>query len=165
MTPRILRSSLVGAAAALSLATLACNKDRADDNVATLDTAGPVATAPAPVPAPGAELNVTDIALGTTVVGDTAVANATDDFKPADTIHAIVRHEGGAGATLTARWTFEDGQVVDERSETLAAATTGTHYTHFTVSKPSGWPAGDYKLHILVNGNEVDSKDFKVEKP
>ena len=160
--PRILHSSLVGAIAALTLTTLACNKDSADNDVGMLDTTGTVATAPAPTTAPAAELSVTDITLGKTMVGDTAVTDDTDDFTPADTIHAVVRHEGTAGATLTARWTFEDGQVVDERSETLAAD--GTHYTHFMVTKPSGWPAGDYKLHILVNGNEVQSKDFKVEQ-
>ncbi|HEX6631198.1 MAG TPA: hypothetical protein VF048_08915 [Gemmatimonadaceae bacterium] len=161
---RMLRSSLAAAAAALALTTLACNKDRADENASlTPDTGGAVATAPAPNAAPAAALNVTDVTLGKGMVGDTAVADATDDFAPGDTIHAVVRHEGPAGATLTARWTYQDGQVVDERTETLAAA--GAHTTHFLITKPSGWPAGDYKLHVLVNGNEVQSEDFKVEKP
>lgn len=161
---RMLRSSLAAAAAALALTTLACNKDRADENASlTPDTAGPVATAPAPNATPAATLNVTDVELGKRMVGDTAVADDTDDFAPGDTIHAVVRHDGAAGATLTARWTYQDGQVVDERTETLASA--GAHTTHFLIAKPSGWPEGDYKLHILVNGNEVQSEDFKVEKP
>ena len=158
--PRILRSPLAAVVAALALATLACNKDSANDEVAiTPDTSGMVATAPAPT----ATLNVTDVSLGKVMVGDTAVTDATDDFAPGDTIHAVVRHDGPAGATLTARWTYQDGQVVDERTETLAAA--GPHTTHFLITKPSGWPAGDYKLHVLVNGSEVQSEDFKVEKP
>ena len=80
------------------------------------------------------------------------------------TIHAVVKTEGAAsGATITARWTFQDGQVVNEKSETISPTGTRTDYTHFMISKPSGWPVGKYTLHVLVNGNEVEKKDFEVK--
>jgi hypothetical protein len=102
--------------------------------------------------------------LGRAMRGDTAVVEDTDDFGVSDTIHAVVRHEGAAqNATITARWTFQDGQVVDERTETVSPTGTGAAYTHFMIAKPTAWPKGDYKLHILVNGNEVETEDFKVE--
>lgn len=159
---RMLRSTLAGVTAALALTTMACNKDTADDNMATQEAPGTVAAAPAP----DAALKVTDIDLGRTMkAGNMEIDDNTDDFKPNDTVHALVKTEGGVTATtLTARFTYQDGQIVDEKTETIAANTTGPQTTHFMLAKPSGWPTGDYKLHILVNGTEVDSKDFKVEK-
>ena len=65
-----------------------------------------------------------------------------------------------SGATLTARWTYGDGQVVDETSQTISP--TGPAMTEFHVSKASGWPAGDYKVSIMLDGRELESKDFKV---
>ena len=161
-TLRTLRTSLVGAVAALSL-TAACNRDR---GAAEADTA--TRTAPGTVDQPAAPstnvLRVTDVALGRAMRGDTAVVEELAEFGVRDTIHAVVRHEGAAqGATIAARWTFQDGQVVDERSETVSPTGARAEYTHFMISKPSGWPKGDYKLHVLVNGNEVQTKDFEVK--
>ena len=94
----------------------------------------------------------------------TAVMAEIGDFAPADTIHAVVKHEGAAtDVRITARWTFQDGQVVDERTETVSPSGTGAAYTHFMISKPGGWPVGDYTLTILVNGQEVESEDFEVD--
>jgi hypothetical protein len=145
------------AAAALVGTAAACKKadtGRADTTAASTGT----------VERPATALRVTDVDLGRSAAGDTAIADKTTDFRPNDTIHAVVKHEGAAsGATLTARWTFQDGQVVDTRSETISP--TGAHpdYTHFMISKPSGWPKGKYTLHVLLNGTEVQSKDFEVK--
>ena len=62
---------------------------------------------------------------------------------------------------IAARWTYQDGQVVDERSETVAPSS--DTYTEFHIAKPSGWPAGKYTAHVLVNGQEVQTKDFTVQ--
>ena len=154
MRPYI-RASLL---AALVLVA-ACKKDRTDD------TAGGTAAGTVEQQTlPASTLRVTEVDLGRTLQGDSALADETDDFRPSDAIHALVRHSGTAtGATLTARWTFQDGQVVDERTETISTTGTGTHFTHFTISKPSGFPKGNYKLQILLNGQAVESKDFEVK--
>ena len=156
---RTIHRTIAGLAAALALA--ACGGDR--DDTATVDT-GLGTAPPATAPAAG-DLRVTEVDLGRAMVGDTAVVEDIDDFAPTDTIHAVVRHEGAAsGATITARWTFQDGQVVDERSETVTAAAGGTAYTHFMISKATPWPTGNYTLRILVNGNEVESEDFEIKQ-
>ena len=67
----------------------------------------------------------------------------------------------GQGVQIVGRWTFQDGQVVDERTESISP--TGDAYTEFHIAKPSGWPAGKYTLHVLVNGQEVQTKDFTVK--
>jgi hypothetical protein len=117
---------------------------------------------------PGTEVTtgavrVTDVDLGTAVGPDNRVtaANVTDTFRPTDMIYASVATDGAAsGSSLTARWTYEDGQVVDETTETLTAA--GPSVTQFHIMKPDGFPTGSYQLEILVDGRSVERKDFAV---
>ena len=110
------------------------------------------------------ELRVTDTDLGRSIGTDRRVNDAddSDEFGPSDTIYLSVDTEGTAsGATLTARWTYEDGQVVDESSQTISP--TGATVTEFHISKPDGFPTGDYKVEILLNGQSVETKDFEVK--
>jgi hypothetical protein len=159
---RTLRSALTGATAVLALSAAACN--RGADTEADVATRTAPGTVDQPVGTTTAGLRVTNVALGREMRGDTAVVAEVEDFKPNDTIHAVVRHEGMAtDARITARWTFQDGQVVDERTETVSPASANASYTHFMISKPGGWPTGDYKLTILVNGQEVESEEFEID--
>jgi hypothetical protein len=107
-------------------------------------------------------VQITDVTLGRAVGADRAVTEATTTFEPNDTIYVSVRTSGTASsATLAARWTFEDGQVVDESSQTIAP--TGTEVTEFHVSKPDGWPAGAYEVAISLDGVPVETQSFTVE--
>jgi hypothetical protein len=136
----------------LALAVSACGKGR--DDAGSAGTAGGAVEAGAPV-------RVADVTLGKGVGADKRVTSQTDTFGTRDTIYASVRTTGtGSGTQLTARWTFQDGQVVDERTETISP--TGEAYTEFHISKPSGWPAGRYTLRVLLNGSEVQTKEFTV---
>jgi hypothetical protein len=118
---------------------------------------------------PGAEVTteavrVTVVDLGNAIGTDKRVtdANNADDFRPTDTIYASVATEGTAsGATLTARWTYQDGQVVDETSQTISP--TGQAVTEFHIAKPDGFPTGNYQVEILLNGRSVEKKDFEVK--
>jgi hypothetical protein len=108
-------------------------------------------------------VRVTSIDLGTSVGADNRVAAdaATADFRGTDTIHAAVTTEGTAsGASLTARWTYQDGQVVDESTQPVAGS--GTAVTNFRISMPGGFPAGDYQVEILLNNSRVESRSFRV---
>jgi hypothetical protein len=106
---------------------------------------------------------VSDLELGRTVGADNKISDATDNFKPNDTIIAVVETDGSAsGQTLVARWTFEDGQLVEEQTQTVSA-TGGKSYTQFKLSKPSGWPVGKYKVVVMMNNNEVESEEFEVK--
>ena len=137
------------------LATGACSKkDTAAD---TQTSAGAVADSTANATA----ITVADVDVGRHVSADKKISDKTDDFAPKDSIYASVHTTGNRAGTLTARWTFQDGQTVDEHTETLAAANDA--YTEFHIVKPSGWPKGKYTLHVLVNGNEVKTKDITVK--
>ena len=141
---------------ALVAALAACKKGetRADTSAGTI---APPATTPA------TSIQVADVALGRKLGADKRVSDETDDFKPRETVYASVHTTGTSdSATVTARWTFENGQQVDEQSQRIKP--NGDTYTEFHVSKPSGWPTGKYTLHVLLNGNEVQTKDFEVKK-
>ncbi len=135
----------------LATATAGCKKD-----------APPPEQASAPAAAPAAEFSVSGLELGRGVGADKRITSPVTTFKPRDTIYVSVATTGAApNKTIAARWTFEDGQVVDEGSETIAP--TGPAATEFHIAKPSGWPAGKYKVEISVDGAAAGSKDFEVK--
>jgi hypothetical protein len=143
---------LTGACFALALTTFAC-KERADD-ASTTTSGGAVAEARG--------IEVVEVDLGKGVQSDKTIRDETDDFGQRDTVFASVRTSGTAdNATITARWTFQDGQVVDERTETISP--TGEANTTFRISQPGGLPRGNYTLTILVNGAEAQKKEFEVK--
>ncbi len=110
----------------------------------------------------GDALRVTDVNLGSSIDADRVVFAPTSSFAPTDTIYASVETEGtDSGATLTARWRYEDGQVVDETSQSISP--TGSATTEFHISMPNGLPSGDYTVEILLNGESVATESFEVE--
>lgn len=134
----------------------ACNRDRAVEDDTTAEPGAEQTTGPA--------LRVTEVEMGRSVGPDGRVnANATSvEFSARDTIYASVNTEGTAsGATLVARWTYQDGQVVDETSRTISPS--GPTVSAFFISKPDGFPVGRYKVEIRLNGQAVESKDFEVK--
>jgi hypothetical protein len=134
----------------------ACNREAAVEDNTSAEPAAERTTAQA--------VRVTQVELGRSVGPDGRVNDnaTTDEFRPNDTIYASVNTEGtGTGSTLAARWTFQDGQVVDETSNTISP--TGPTVTAFHITKPDGFPAGRYKVEILLNGQRVESKDFEVK--
>jgi hypothetical protein len=135
----------------LTLTAAGCGKK---DNAATVETAsGAAANTP---------VSVTDVKVGRALGADKRLTDETDKFRPADVIYAVVETQGTAPNTaLQARWTYQDGQVVDESSRNISAV--GEDVTEFHISKPSGWPKGKYTVHILLNGAPVQSKVFEVK--
>ena len=112
--------------------------------------------------ATSAAVRVADVKLGRALGADKRLTDETDDFRPGDTIYAVVETRGtGPNTSLQARWTYQDGQVVDESSRSIAAA--GEDVTEFHISKPGGWPKGKYKVEISLNGAAAESEDFEVK--
>jgi hypothetical protein len=111
----------------------------------------------------GTAVRVSKIDIGRSLAADKTINDNTDSFKPNDTIYASIATEGAAAtATLKARWTYQEGQVVNESSQTLAP--TGDARTEFHISKPDGWPTGKYKLEVFLNGSSAATTDFQVER-
>ena len=120
----------------------------------------PPVSAPAPAAAPE-PARVSAIDLGSAIGADQRVTAPAAAFAPGDTIYASIATEGSSPSlTLTARWTYEDGQLVSESSETIAP--TGPATTEFHIAKPDGFPAGRYRLEISANGAVAGARDFEV---
>ena len=107
-------------------------------------------------------VKVTHIDVGRSVTADKTIAEKTDSFRPADTFYVSVETDGSSPhVTLSARWTYQDGQVVDESRQDIVPTGRAT-VTEFHLSKPDGWPAGGYKVEVLLNGASAGTREFKV---
>lgn len=117
----------------------------------------------APATAPAA-VSVTAVTLGNAIGADKRVSAPSDSFAKNDTIYAAVETAGSGNATLRAKWTYHKGDktaVVNENSQTLVA--TGPAVTEFHISKPDGWPAGDYQVEVFLNDASAGARKFAVK--
>jgi hypothetical protein len=130
--------------------------------LALLGCGGPAA----PPPGTQSAVTVADIDVGRSVGADKTIADKTDTFRPGDTFYVAVKTAGAAPtATLVAHWSYEDGQRVGEGTQTIAPS--GPAVTEFHVARPNGpgegWPTGDYKVEIVLNGVSAGTEKFKVQ--
>jgi hypothetical protein len=145
------------ATTALVLSATACKKP-APPAAPAPAPAPPVTTAPAPAP-------VAAVALGTAVSADNKISAPATAFKPTDTIFLSVTTQGEQGGrSLAARWTFlppgAAEAVVHESSQALPAG--ADVVTEFHIAKPDGFPAGNYKVAVTLDGQPVASQTFAV---
>ncbi len=167
------RNAMNAALAAIlvgGLALAGCNRN--DDTPA--DTTPPATDATADMPPATTDtsamdtdtmgtntgLTVTTVDLGSAVGDDNRITTPTTTFATGDTIHASIATDGATAGTLTAKWTYEDGQVVDTQEKSVPA---GAQVTDYSITKPDGWPAGTYKLEISQNGMVVQTREFDVQ--
>lgn len=142
-----------------SLALAGCKKDAAPP-----PAPAPQAT-PAPTTAP-ATAAITAVDLGSTVDTDGKVVATTSTFAPMDPITVTVMTATSDPAasvtgTLGTRWTYQDGQLVNEESKPFNL--TGTGISNFTIRKPDGWPLGSYKLEVSLDGKVIETREFTVQ--
>ena len=128
---------------------------------------------PPPAPAPQAQVQtppapapvaVASISLGKALGPDKKVTVPTDTFAKDDTIYAVVETTGTGSATLKAKWTYHRGDQtasVNDSSQTISAS--GPAASEFHISKPDGWPTGDYQVEISLNDKPVGTKKFAVK--
>jgi hypothetical protein len=72
----------------------------------------------------------------------------------------VLTSNTGAG-TVGVRWTFE-GRVVGEPSKQVRY--TGAGVTDFSLTNSGGFPAGNYKVEVLIDGQPVGDRAFRVEE-
>ncbi|WP_426285888.1 hypothetical protein [Luteibacter sp. E-22] len=186
-------SALCTATVAGLLVLTACGKKEEQQNTApAAASTAPAATSTAPAPAapapattaaaaPAAQpaaapaapaaatesLKVGSVTLGNAVGADKKVAKAKTAFAPTDkTIYASVATEGTtAGATLNAKWTYQDGDTTTTVSDiSQSISTDGPAVTTFKIQNPNEWPEGKYKVTVSLNGQAVGNEAFEVKK-
>lgn len=155
MKSRILFTLFVSAALALT----ACGK-KEDPKTAPAPAPAPT-VAPAPAPTGVA---VSNVSVGKAIGADKKVTAATDVFAKDDTMYVSVATTGSGTAKLDAKWTYRKGdQVAVVKEDTMTINATGPATNEFHVSKPDGWPTGDYEVEVMLNGKSVGSKKFTVK--
>jgi hypothetical protein len=160
MQSRIRHLALVAAA---SIVLAACGKKEPPPPPPPPPAPAP-APAPPPPPPPPAGVTLSSVSLGKAVGADKRVSAATEVFAKGDTIHASIDTTGAGSATVLAKWSFsKDGKTVPVKEESATINATGPATTEFHISKPDGWPAGDYQVEILVNGKTAATKSFRVQ--
>jgi len=135
---------------------LACKKQEAPP------TPAPMTLPPTTLPAP---VSVGTVTLGKAVGPDKRVTEATAVFGPKDTIYASAETTGTGHARLRAVWTFVKGEKTAKVDETtIEFDASGPVANEFHVSKPSGWPKGDYRVEIFLNDGPAPAvtNTFKV---
>ncbi len=139
---------------ALAVSVLvACGKK---DEAPAVDTATLV-----PPPSMSVGLTVDGIETGKGLNADKTVKDDAKDFGVRDTIYVSVKTEGAGTGTLAAKFTFQDGQTVEESSQAITP--TADAYHEFHMQKATAWPKGDYKVEVTLNGVSAGTKDFTVK--
>lgn len=144
-------------AAMVAVTISACGK-KEEPRPATATPAAPAQ------PAQPAVVAVTNVSLGNAIGADKRVTAPLNAFAKTDTIYAAVETQGSGTATLKAKWTYHrDDKVamVNESSQTISPS--GPAVSEFHISKPDGWPAGDYQVEITQDGKSFGSKKFTVK--
>ena len=160
MTQRIRYFAIVGFTA-LALGFAGCKKETPPPPPPPAPAPAPAPKVEAPAPAP---VSVAGITLGKAIGADKKVTSASDTFAKADTIYASVDTTGTGTATLKAKWTFHKGdKSADVSEETATIAATGPATSEFHISKPSGWPPGDYQVAITLGDKPAGTKKFTVK--
>jgi len=105
-------------------------------------------------------LHVSTLQLGSRLNGDNTVATHTTRFKPDDRIFAAVLTDQTGASTIAAHWSY-NGQMVSEEERKVSYKGSGA--TAFEFKTAAGFLVGDYKVEVLVDGQSVASRDFRVE--
>lgn len=100
---------------------------------------------------------------------DSDGANPTTVFSPADVFFAVADlNNAPAGSIATAKWLavqvegYNPGELIYEQD--IGDFTDGSFSgrIYFQLSNDSGWPAGEYKVDIYLDGLYVQSASFSV---
>jgi hypothetical protein len=139
--------------------SLSCKRDAPPPSVPPpIATVSPTTAAPAPVA-------VSTVTLGNAIGADKKVVAPSETFGPKDTIYASVETTGAGQGKLRALWSFVKGDQTAKVDETtIELNTTAPTVNEFHVSKPSGWPVGDYRVEIFLGDAAAPAmtKTFRV---
>jgi hypothetical protein len=145
--------------AALSLAALAITAcDRPGDRDAEANEESVTVAPPAP--------RVSTIELGKQAGANLRVTETSSVFATRDTMFlAVVTNNAASDSRLSARWTFQDGAVIDSSGQGVARdAGTTTAVTQFRLVQEKGWPIGTYTVDVWLNDAPVGTRQFEVKR-
>jgi hypothetical protein len=105
-------------------------------------------------------LTLRNIQTGRSLNSDNSVGALTTTFKPNDTIYVSVLTEGSGSATIGVKFSFQ-GRVISEPEKEVSYR--GAAATEFHIEYSGGFPAGDYDIEVLFNGQSAGMRRVRVE--
>ena len=109
------------------------------------------------------DLRVAAVMIGKHIGQGNLITEPTFQFAPKDTVYLSVSTTGKPdSATLSTKWRFQTGQVLDSSSRTIKPE--GEDVTEFHLTSPKDWKVGTYSVTLYADGDSVDSKAFVVKK-
>ncbi len=146
--------------AALAFSMAACQKK---EDTTAMPTPPPAA-APAAVDVINVPVSVKQLTLSNSIDETTKkAATAMNSFVANDTIYAVVDTIGSGRAAIKTLWTYHrNGQTAQVNETVQEIDATGPASTAFHISKPGGWPVGDYQVEVFVNDAPATVQKFTV---
>lgn len=106
-------------------------------------------------------ITVETIQLGRSLNADQSVASQATTFKPNETVYVSALNSARGHGTIAVKW-YYGSQMLSERSKTVKFQGAGA--TEFNISSATGFPEGDYRVEVFVDGTSVGTRNFNVRR-
>jgi hypothetical protein len=108
---------------------------------------------------PSEPLVIRTVQVGRSLNSDNSVGALTTRFKPDDTVYVSVLTQQPGTSTITAKWYYQ-GVLINESSKEGSYRNAAA--TEFHLLNSSGFPAGSYRVEILIDGELTETRNFTV---
>ena len=106
-------------------------------------------------------LELANIQVGRSLNQDRSISSITTLFKPNETVYVSIQTSAAGKGTVAVKWKY-GSQVIDEPAKQVSYD--GPASTEFHLQNSGGFPPGDYSVDVLIDGKQVGSRSFKVDK-
>jgi hypothetical protein len=106
-------------------------------------------------------LQLANIQVGRSLNQDRSIASITTLFKPNETVYVSVQTAAAGKGTVSVKWKF-GSRVIDEPSKQVSYD--GPASTEFHLQNSGGFPPGDYSVEVFIDGVQVGTRAFKVDR-
>jgi len=106
-------------------------------------------------------LQLANIQVGRALNQDRSISSITTLFKPNETVYVSVQTTAAGKGTVSVKWKYGT-QVIDEPSKQVNYD--GPASTEFHMQNSGGFPPGDYSVDVSIDGVQVGSRTFKVDR-
>lgn len=110
---------------------------------------------------PSDPLEVSAIQTGKSLNSDNSVATHATTFSPRDTMYVSVLTAARGAGTITVRWSFAGGRVIHEATKDVSYNDQAA--TDFRFQAADGFPPGEYRIEVLLDGEPVGTRTVRVE--
>jgi hypothetical protein len=106
-------------------------------------------------------LQLANIQVGRSLNQDRSIASITTLFKPNETVYVSVQTTAAGKGTVSVKWKYGT-RVIDEPSKQVNYD--GPASTEFHMQNSGGFPPGDYSVDVFIDGVQVGTRAFKVDR-